>query len=213
MKIAIGIISYLPNDKWLRQERIKHLRSLVLRCDELFDLPILIVAQNWGGDEVKSKNITLVSFPNALGITKARKELRRRFLKTDNDYLILLDDDCVLLGSKLDALKYINAIKTHANGFATKRKWLLKLTALSRDVIEKCDLPAVTVENNEGYEDLLWLAEIRARLPTREFSFHDGLTDVSNSIEDPLSVWRTDKTNDDLLAKNSDEFLRKLKML
>lgn len=46
MTKCIGIISYFPDDKRVRKIRIDKLNKLLLRCDELFGLPIIIVAQN-----------------------------------------------------------------------------------------------------------------------------------------------------------------------
>ena len=46
MTKCIGIISYFPDDNKVRQIRIGKLNELLKRCDELFGLPILIVAQN-----------------------------------------------------------------------------------------------------------------------------------------------------------------------
>ncbi|MBQ6628015.1 MAG: hypothetical protein IJH65_04285 [Methanobrevibacter sp.] len=46
MNICVGIISYLPDDPEVRQKRLNKLNTLVTKCDELFKLPIIIIAQN-----------------------------------------------------------------------------------------------------------------------------------------------------------------------
>ena len=43
---VIGIISWLPNDD-TRIIRQKRLEELLVKCDNLFNLPIIIIAQNW----------------------------------------------------------------------------------------------------------------------------------------------------------------------
>lgn len=46
MKICIGIISYLPNNQESREVRKNKINNLIDKCNEIFNLPILIVAQN-----------------------------------------------------------------------------------------------------------------------------------------------------------------------
>lgn len=46
MTKCIGIISYFPDDNKVRKIRIDKLNNLLKRCDELFNLPIIIIAQN-----------------------------------------------------------------------------------------------------------------------------------------------------------------------
>ena len=46
MKICIGIISYLPDDPKIRAARKEKLKNLIIKCNEIFNLPIIMVAQN-----------------------------------------------------------------------------------------------------------------------------------------------------------------------
>lgn len=43
---CVGIVSYLPDEPKLRQIRQKKLISLLDQVNKLFDLPVIIVAQN-----------------------------------------------------------------------------------------------------------------------------------------------------------------------
>ena len=43
---VVGIISYLPDDEKIRQHRFDLVVNLVIKCQELFKLPIMIIAQN-----------------------------------------------------------------------------------------------------------------------------------------------------------------------
>ena len=62
MKICIGIISYLPDDKELRSIRIDRLNKTILDCNRLFNLPILIIAQNWNDFTLDYDNVE-VDYP------------------------------------------------------------------------------------------------------------------------------------------------------
>ena len=75
-------------------------------------MPIIIVAQNWG-DDIEIEHATVFKYANKLGITEARRKLREIFLDSDYDYLIMLDDDAKLVGTKEDADKYIQQIEDH----------------------------------------------------------------------------------------------------
>ena len=77
------MISYLPDNPELREIRITRLKSLITQCDNWFQLPIIIVAQNWKEDVnlgIKNSKIFLYSYTNKLGITKARESLREKFI-------------------------------------------------------------------------------------------------------------------------------------
>ena len=93
---VIGIISYLPDDKYIRNKRIEKLNNLILKCNQLFPgIEIIIIAQNYQDYQPKGNSIRIVDFYKPLGITGARKALRRVFLDyCTKDYLIMLDDDC-----------------------------------------------------------------------------------------------------------------------
>ena len=69
---VIGIISWLPNDE-TRGIRQKNLETLLKICDSLFNLPIIIIAQNWDKTVETTENCIVFTF-DKLGITGARKK-------------------------------------------------------------------------------------------------------------------------------------------
>lgn len=209
MKIVIGIISYLPDNEMVRETRGKLLKNLIRQCDYLFNIPILIIAQNWQNYKIDSPNVTVFHFPK-LGITNARKELRKQFLETDNDYVIMLDDDCIVMGSYIDGEKYLTSIKSHKNGYGIKNGTLLKLAAFSRYVMQQVDFQNISPEKNEGHEDCIFCETIRAQFPQNEFLFTDNLCELSNSENDPLSVWRCNE-NKQLNRENTIKIVKKIR--
>ena len=93
MKVCIGIISYLPDNSSVREVRRRKMLQLIDTCNKLFNLPILIVAQNWKDTDIKSyspiyntSNCQVFKYAKPLGIIGARNELRKKFLESDYDY-------------------------------------------------------------------------------------------------------------------------------
>ena len=193
---VIGIISYLPNDKRLRDIRLDKLTKLLLKICGLFaNQTILIIAQNYNSDELQyiltrfRNNIIVEAFDKPLLITGARKELRRYFLEeTDADYLIMLDDDCYVDGYSSD--KYLSQIRENPDCFIEFAKSRLKLFAISRYCLDKVDFPNINPENEEGFEDRIWVAELRKQLPEKQRFFKDtGLVEYSKATRDEDSTW------------------------
>ena len=109
MKKVIGIVSYLPDDECIRQERKDKLKYLIYKCELYFQLPFIIIAQNWNEDDNKTitiKNGNIYHY-DKLGIVGARKKLREHFLNSEYNYLIMLDDDCVIDSTSRDSTKYL----------------------------------------------------------------------------------------------------------
>ncbi len=158
MTKCIGIISYFPDDTKVRQIRIGKLNELLKRCDELFSLPIIIVAQNWGDDvklvDLKKSKITIYEYKYGLGITGARSELRKRFLESEYDYIIMLDDDIQLVGTKQSADNYLRQIDNHPGDFGTFKTLTLQLFAISKELYSKIDFPEGDVVNGDYFEDM-----------------------------------------------------------
>ena len=105
MKPCIGIISYLP-DNDLREFRYKNCQELIQQCDEIFNIPIIIICQNYKGLKLKSKNLIRYDY-DKLGIVQARKTLRDKFLNSKFDYIILNDDDVTITGTRLEGKDYV----------------------------------------------------------------------------------------------------------
>lgn len=93
----IGIISYFPShepDRSVRKkahiQQLKWLRGLFGSEQEIH-----VVAQNYrDGDYVDG--ISYMPYEHGIGPAKARNVILREFYKTDEPFLLMLDDDCML---------------------------------------------------------------------------------------------------------------------
>ena len=194
MTKCIGIISYFPEDKHLRKIRIDKLNELLQRCDELFKLPIFIIAQNWKEDvelvSLTNSTITIYNYNMKLGITGARRELRRRFLDSDYEYLIMLDDDIHLIGNKQSADNYLKQIDNHPGDFGTFKQLTLQLFAISKDLFSKIDYPAGEVVDGDYFEDMWLIMALKKLYPDNFYSFVRGNLDPQgNAANDANSTW------------------------
>ena len=113
MKTVIGIISYLHDNIEKQNKRLCLLLNLLSKCYNLFQLPVIIIAQNWKSELVRVPWATIYRYDDKLGIVNARKELRRVFLESDYDNLIMLDDDSIIKGND-EAAQTIPKIWSHA---------------------------------------------------------------------------------------------------
>lgn len=185
---VIGIISWLPNDE-TRSIRQKNLETLLQICDSLFNLPIIIIAQNWDKTVKTTENCVVFTF-DKLGITGARKKLRQKFLESNYDYLIMLDDDCKLVGTKESAQKYLEQIDLNYNSVGIFKDALLKLFAIPKTIIAQVDYEDVSPEKGEGFEDMIFIEKCKKKFPNNYFKFvRNGLDDISNSGNDKYSTW------------------------
>ena len=203
---VVGIISYLPDDVNKREHRLVKLTQLIKDCNRLFDLPIIIIAQNWPDDLFKDeKNLIIHRYEKPLTIVGARKELRRVFLEEYNyDYLIMLDDDCEIVGN--DATRYLKQIDDNPDCWILTVWSELKLFAISRTIFAKTTYDDVREEYKEGWEDWVFLAKLTIFLPTQKRWFKDtGLRDLSKTAADPYSTWyKNDITMCELYSKTLD---------
>ena len=189
---TIGIISYLPDDLSIRRGRIEKLEKLLNKCSILFpNIKIVIIAQNWGSyNPPTNKNIWIaVSTDKPLGITEARRILRRVFLDYCNtDYLIMLDDDCTLYGSS--GVEYLKQIDDNPDCFIEFNKTLLKLFAISKIIFSQVDYENINPENEDGFEDRIFVNNLRKKFPDKRREFKNtGIEERSISTKDPLSTW------------------------
>lgn len=189
IKKIIGIISWLPNDS-TREIRKKRLEKLIEKCYNLFNINVIIIAQNWKDDVKLDDTKCTVFHYEKLGIVGARKKLREKFLESEFDYLIMLDDDAELIGTKDGAKKYLEQIDSHPNQFGIFRGTLLKLFAISKYVMSEIDYEDIEVENGEGFEDMLFVEKCKRKFSDNYFTFiRYGLDDISNSGNDEYSTW------------------------
>ena len=199
MNKVIGIISYLPSDQRVRKVRIQRLSKLLEQCKNLFDLPVLIIAQNWKDTTFNFDNITVYHHDNPLGIIPARKELREIFLNSEYDYLIMLDDDCELFKATPDSIAdYLRQIDKHPNMYGKFSGTNLKLFAISKYVYSKVDYPEVIDPTDGGiFEDIYLVSLLDKTQKNNCFVFNrrSGLQDISNSSRDKFSTWYTGQFN------------------
>lgn len=193
MNIIVGIISYLPDDEKIRQSRITKFKTLIDRCNHFFNIPIWVVAQNYKEDAAQFAlpNVKLFHY-DKLGITGARKQLRELFVNSDQDYLIMLDDDCAIRGIQEEGKKFIDEIEAHPDQYCIKRPKLLKLLAISRSIYSQMEFPNINPEANEGYEDAIFCEMLKALFPEKEFKPTSRIVEFSNSATDPNSTWRNE---------------------
>lgn len=178
LKKVFGIISYFPDcdtDYHIetRRERSRRFLELLHNLEKLWpDVDILIIAQNWGEFNIPPlKNTTTVLHYPKLGILGARKELRKQFLASEYDYLIMLDDDGMIEAK--DPSLYMKEIDAHPTGVGVIRhhNCPLMLLAISKDLYLQVDMPDLDPEKGEGFEDDLFVATCFNQFPEYAFDF------------------------------------------
>lgn len=179
---VFGIISYFPDNDTqyhieTRRERSRRCSELLLKLEELWPkVDILVIAQNWQDFKIPpiSNNIIIYNY-DRLGILKARRELRQKFLESNYDYLIMLDDDARIFTDNPD--QYLDEIDNHPDGIGVIRmnSAPLNLCAISKYIYSQIDMPDVDPEQSEGFEDDLFVATCFARFPDKSFKFSEGL--------------------------------------
>lgn len=205
MKTVIGIISYLPDDSEKRNKRLSLFFNLLSDCRRIFNLPIIIVAQNWNAELVRVPWATIYRYNDKLGILGARRELRRLFLESDYDNLIMLDDDSIITGNEEDGKKYIEQIEYNPGLFYEFQNTLLKLFAISREIFEQQDFIDVNPENEEGFEDRVFVNVLRHKFPDKRYVFtKNNLEESSISTSDELSTWHKKQDNKKMLKRTED---------
>ena len=191
-KKCIGIVSYLPDVAKIRQNRINKLLKLISKCNILFNLPILIIAQNWKDFNIWDSHVSIIPFEDKLGIVGARKALRKVFLDSDYDYLIMLDDDCTLCG--ISGSTYLKQIDDNPDCFIEFNKTLLKLFAISKTLFKLVDYDDVKPEDGGGFEDRIFVNRLRKYYPEKRRLFtNTGLEQHSIATDDPDSTWYTNQ--------------------
>lgn len=220
MKPVIAIPSYLPEKNESRVIRRQRVNALLRSLEEKFpDIDIIIVAQNWKRfRHADIKNNVYVHHFDRLGITQARKKLREIILASDYDYVIMLDDDAVIQGTNEEIQEYLKLMEEHPQGFSfienkpDARKdsrftpfapSQLNLCAISRYIYEREDIPSVSAEKDEAYEDRVYAALLywkyhdnyfKAPVNVRTIHFKDGVTP---------STWSTRKRNHTQILSNT----------
>ena len=204
MNKVIGIISYLPDDKKIREARIRKLTKLLHKLDSIFKLPIMIIAQNYNDFIPDSNNLMLYEY-DKLGIVGARRKLREVFLKSNYDTLIMLDDDCDVYGTTKDAQHYLEQLDSNPGMFYEFNTSLLKLFAISREIFEQVDFDDVNPEDGDGFEDRIFVETLRIKFPNKRYIIDKGsLYEYSVSTKDPLSTWYVNQDIKEMLKKTEE---------
>lgn len=187
VKKVFGIISYFPNNDSdyhieMRRERSRRFKELLAKIEEYWsDIDIMVIAQNWQDFQLPTiKNKVTVYHYGRLGILGARKELRRRFLDTQYDYMIMMDDDAMLSSDNPQAV--IDEIDNHPDGFIVihKRPSPLVFCAISKFIYSQVEMPDVDAEKGQGFEDDVFTATCFAMFPDRCFLFPEGIIKESS---------------------------------
>lgn len=182
IKKVFGIISYFPDNDSdyhieTRRERSRRFRELLFKLEELWpDVDIMVIAQNWQDFELPEIKNKITTFHyDKLGILGARRELRKRFLASPYDYLIMLDDDFIVEAD--DPKLYMDEIDKHPDGFgALKRNppSPLPFFAISKTIYNQIDLPNIDPEKGQGFEDDVFTAQCFAKFKDKSFIFPAG---------------------------------------
>ena len=194
MKICAGIISYFPDDINLKILRVKRLNELIRQIDYIFNIPIMIIAQNWKGISLREgttrKPIIIHNYKEGLGINKARQTLREKFLESDFDYIIMLDDDSVLRGDPQGGRAYLKDIENHPGGFCEFKQSLLKLFAISKDLFSLVNYPEGGADDKDPqmrvFEDMFLCRALKLVYPEKRFihKMNPHLMELSDAAYD-----------------------------
>ena len=206
---VFGIVSYFPDeDTDINQEicrtRIPRLYSLISTLGKLWpNIDIMIIAQNWGDrihlPDVPNK-VIIYSYPK-LGVRGAKVARRERFLESDYDYLIMLDDDGIISTDNPDL--YMQEIDKHPNGVGVIRhkRCPLMLMAISKYIFSLVDIPEVDPEYHGGWDDDIFVVTCFYKFPDKAFDFTKGIIEESSFKyrgEDAcLSSWYYEISNND----------------
>lgn len=198
MNNVIGIISFLPDDKIKRSIRKRTLRQLIDKCREIFNLPIILIAQNYTSIEIsvfKNYRCDIYTYEK-LGILKARYKLQQVFVKSSYDNLIMLDDDCIIEATPLDGLTYLKQLNNHVDSYGVHQGNLLKLFSISKTLYSKFQWPLdKEVEKGDLFEDVYLTMWLEKNYPNSRFKYTTNIKELSNSQNDINSTW-LDQVND-----------------
>ena len=204
---VFGIISYFPDNDSdyhieTRRERSRRFRELLFKLEELWpDVDIIVIAQNWRDFELPEIKNKITTFHyGKLGILGARRELRKRFLASDYDYLIMLDDDGMI--ETEDPSVYMHEIDKHPDGIGVIRHFNcpLMLLAISKVIYSQIDMPDIDAEKGQGFEDDVFVALCFAKFPDKAFDFpKDCIQETSfkyNGVGKCPSTWAGERKYD-----------------
>lgn len=135
----IGIISYLPDEEISRNVRYWRFRGLLVDLKKVFPYEsITVIAQNYTDEEVNQIDIAVdMRRYDKLGVVPARNTLRQIFLDSDEEYIILYDDDSEIKCNCENAgEEFIKCLKTNKYGWVSDKTHNLKNIGLRRSLVE-----------------------------------------------------------------------------
>ena len=167
-----------------------------------------MIAQNWDNEIVLSDKITAYYY-DKLGVLGARKALRNKFLLSKFDYMIMLDDDCILSGTKQDGDDLLEQLYNEEGRYLITRDNMLKMCTISRQVYGKYPLVELSPEAGTGLEDLAYCRLLRMMCPEKEMKYFGKLQEVSNWTKDAsISTW--DRRDIISLVKKTVDYMNSL---
>lgn len=219
LKKCFGIISWFPDEEPYRNQRLNRLNQTFEHLTNLFgnDIEFLIIAQNWKDYKIpKFVKHTLIYKFDKLGILGARKMLRKKFLESKYDYLIMCDDDIVLKAETENApKKYLETLDKYPEGFSFVRYgWSLTFCAISKYIYSREDMVDIDPEKNEGYEDMVFPLLLHYKYPKNEFktshlfSFHQHEVKFKKNHK---STWMNSELNYQDIKTKTDRYIEQLK--
>lgn len=187
--ICIGIISYLPDSEELRKERQRRVINLINQIDRHFNLPILLVAQNYKCFNIDSKNIIRYDY-DKLGITGARIKLREKFLELDYDYIIMFDDDMELSDNQSDYDNYLDTVIKNRKEYYYVKNFQNNFSCISKGGFKKVEYDLeIDPEKGTGFEDYIFSEKCKACLDSMRIVTSLPKYERSHFLHDPYSTW------------------------
>ena len=203
----------MPDEEEVRKIRVERLNNLLDKCRyNLPELPILIVAQNWKGNEIPVKgNLTVFNY-GKLGITKARDTLRKMFLDTRYDYMICFDDDFEINKSPISFSKYIKILNTIPNAFIEYENYIMNLCAMSRYIAERYPFDeSISAETGTGFEDWIYVSVIKNSDKEHYYNVRNlnlATRPRSELVNDKYSTWQNESVNKEDINQKSSQIIK-----
>lgn len=197
MNLCIGIVSYLPDEPKLRAERANRLQNLIIKCNKYLKLPIIIIAQNWKNFSINTETKVIVyKYKDKLGITKARSCLRKYFLDSSYDYMLMIDDDMILTDDASVYKEWEKFIKNLVCECYLTKGFFINFSLISKKGFEKVKFNlAISAEKLTGYEDVIFTDSVKKYLNWEFIPFKLPKFDRSHFLNDTFSTWDTHDKN------------------
>ena len=206
MEPVFGIISWLPSDEMGHFKRFNRVKNTIRQLHSYWpSVDIMILAQEGRTEDIDAvkqiaDNIIIYSYEK-LGILKARKTLRQKFLETNYGWIIMGDDDMIISISREPSLEenckaFLDGIYAHPQGFGfvkceTGDRWYpqipyksatLNLAVVSRYIYEKEDMVPYNIEIGEGCEDVIFPYLLHVKYANLEYDLPNTITHLQNDV-------------------------------